>query len=177
MARTIINKIRMSVADRKQVTADAEAGKPHTLVGRFAGIATGIKSNDHPQYGTSYALTGTFQFQNAATGELIAAPIAWGPEVVITPVRGALESGVQSVQVGPIDIIAKVNSRGDGIVYGVLDYSNIEEDPVSKLMASVPPLAIAAPATQTALTLETPAPAAEEKPAPAAEEKPAKKAK
>ena len=152
MARTIQNKIRMSRADKAEVIANATAGAPYTVVGRFVGVATGFKTHTG-QYGDSFGLEGSFGFIDAKTGELEEARIAWGPAMVIDPVVDALKAGATSVKVGPVDIIAKVNGRGDGIVYGMVTHEPVDTSPIAAMLQGLEPLKIAS-AQQAALPLE-----------------------
>ena len=152
--RTIQNKIRMSRADKAEVIANAAAGAPYTVIGRFVGVATGFKVHTG-QYGDSFGLEGTFGFVDAKNGELEEARAAWGPALVIDPVVDALKAGAASVKVGPVDIIAKVNGRGDGVVYGLITHEPVDTSPIAAMLQGLEPLKIAGTA-QVPLALEEP---------------------
>lgn len=168
MARTITRKLTTSASDTSAVKLAILADKAaRVFVCRVAGIATGTKTNIHPQYGESIGLVGQFRRVNpdSTTQD---APVLWGTDTLIGPVASALENGAQSVQV-LADVYAIHSDRGTmGFQYVLEVHGDVNADPIAQMLGTVPVLpAPALPTTEPALPTTEPAPA----PAPAASTK------
>lgn len=147
MARTVTRKISLSGATLKSVLS--AGGKQ--CMGRIAGIALGTKENVHPQYGISYGLVGTFR-HISTDGVESNAPVVWGPDVLIAPVRAALDGGAQSVQVLADVYAIESETSPVGFMYVLETHGDDAEDPITKLLAAskVPALpALPAPVKAT----------------------------
>lgn len=91
-------KISSPLAADIPKTEIAEKGRAaktplYTVMGRM----NGTKVNDHPEYGTSYGLRGTFEATSLHTGEVRTAPVFWPPtflsEILINEFESAKEQG------------------------------------------------------------------------------------
>lgn len=140
MARTILRKISTTVpksmldAVRIALITDKTA---RIFVCRVAGIALATKENNHPLYGLSYALVGSFRKVNP-DGTEEDAPVLWTNESVVLPVKAALDNGAPSVQV-MVDIYAVYAEKGaTGFQYVLEVHGQEDEDPVSKLLKAAP---------------------------------------
>ena len=148
MARSVTRKISLSGAKLADVMK-AEGGRLFTA--RVVGLATGTKTNVHPQYGESTGLIGAFRAitRDKATGAetSIDAPVCWGPDVIIEPVASALKAGAASVNVGPVDLYAVLSDTSPvGYTYVLETHGGEENDPLSAMLATMPTLpALAAP--------------------------------
>ena len=57
------------------------------------GIASGIKENNHAEYGISYGLIGNFESIAAATGETKRAPVYWPPAFLAEVMMAGMVDG------------------------------------------------------------------------------------
>lgn len=152
--RTITRKLTTSAADVKAVKltllADPAA---RVFICRVAGIATGVKTNVHPQYGESTGLVGQFRRVNADNTTQDAA-VLWGTETLIMPVAAALENGAQSVQV-LADVYAIHSEKGTlGFQYVLDVHGDAAADPLAQMLGNLPslpalPAPVPAPSAKT----------------------------
>lgn len=151
MARTITRKLTTSAADTNAVKHAILVDKTtRVFICRVAGIATGTKTNVHPQYGESTGLVGQFRRVNpdSTTQD---APVLWGTDTLIEPVASALENGAQSVQV-LADVYAIHSEKGTmGFQYVLEVHGDEAADPITQMLGQVPALpALPAPVAPAA---------------------------
>lgn len=148
-ARTITRKITTAASDLSAVKLALIADKStRVFICRVAGIASGTKTNIHPQFGESTGLVGQFRRVNP-DGTSQDAPVLWGTDTLIAPVAAALDGGAQSVQV-LADVYAIHSDKGTmGFQYVLEVHGDEAADPIAQMLGSVPALpALPAPAAQ-----------------------------
>lgn len=137
-------------------------GDQPLYVGRLVGIATGQKSGI-AQYGEWFALVGDF-VKTAPDGTIERAPLAFGPDLVIEPVRMQLAAsgGVCNVAV---DVFAVIDEKApSGFAYRARSViPDAEDSPMARLLAMAG--ATARPAIAAPASVQTAEPVAEATPA------------
>ena len=137
MTRTLTRKLTTS-GNIEEIKAALVADKNASIfVCRIAGIATGTKTNVHPQFGESTALVGQFRRVNP-DGTTQDAAVLWGTDTLIQPVANALANGATSVQV-LADVHAAHSTKGTlGFQYVLVVHGEEAADPLTALLSGLP---------------------------------------